>query len=215
MRTDAERAGRVLRLAGRLSCSDAGIRLADRPAPLWQLLVLANLLSARISADIATAAARELNAAGGTTAKGMLDLDWQERVDALGRGHYVRYDESTATRLGDCARKAVDEYGGDLRRLPGTEQRDVHALEKDLRGFPGIGPTGANIFCREVQHVWAWLRPYVDPATRDGAERVGLPGDADALARLVDGDDLAPFLAGLVRVGRDRDLARRVTDEES
>ena len=36
------------------------IRLAAKPAPLWQLLVLATLLSARISSDIATTATREL-----------------------------------------------------------------------------------------------------------------------------------------------------------
>jgi len=37
----------------------ARIRLADRPSALYQLLVLATLLSARISADVAVAAARE------------------------------------------------------------------------------------------------------------------------------------------------------------
>jgi hypothetical protein len=36
----------------------AGIRPADRPGPLYQLLVLATPLSARISADIAVAAIR-------------------------------------------------------------------------------------------------------------------------------------------------------------
>ena len=41
---------------GRLYAEEAGIRLADRPGPLYQLLVLATLLSARISAEIALAA---------------------------------------------------------------------------------------------------------------------------------------------------------------
>jgi hypothetical protein len=49
---------------GRTYADEAGIRLADQPAPLYQLLVLADLLSARISADVAVAAARELFAAG-------------------------------------------------------------------------------------------------------------------------------------------------------
>jgi hypothetical protein len=43
---------------GRPYYEDAGVRLADRPGPLYQLLVLATLLSARISADIAVTAAR-------------------------------------------------------------------------------------------------------------------------------------------------------------
>src|SRR5213593_4051297 len=38
---------------GRTYADEAGIRLADRPAPLCQLLVLATLLSARITAGVA------------------------------------------------------------------------------------------------------------------------------------------------------------------
>jgi hypothetical protein len=49
---------------GTTYAAEAGIRLADKPSPLYQLHVLATLLSARISATIAVAAARELFAAG-------------------------------------------------------------------------------------------------------------------------------------------------------
>ena len=38
---------------GRLYAEDAGIRLAGRPGPLYQLLVLATLLNAPIPADTA------------------------------------------------------------------------------------------------------------------------------------------------------------------
>ena len=41
---------------GRLYAEDAGIRLADRPGPLYQLLVLATLLSAQIPAATAVSA---------------------------------------------------------------------------------------------------------------------------------------------------------------
>jgi hypothetical protein len=44
---------------GQTYSDEAGIRLADKPAPLYQLHVLSTLLSARISASIAVAAARE------------------------------------------------------------------------------------------------------------------------------------------------------------
>jgi hypothetical protein len=46
----------LLQRFGRTYAQEAGIRLADQPAPLYQLLVLATLISARISADIAAAA---------------------------------------------------------------------------------------------------------------------------------------------------------------
>ncbi|GAA1767635.1 MULTISPECIES: endonuclease [Streptomonospora] len=206
-------ARQVISEAGGTMAREAGIRLADRPAPLWQLLVLANLASARISADIAAAAARELNEAGGTTPDGMARLTWQQRVDALGRGSYVRYDESTATRLGDCAELARERYGGDLRRIAEEAEGSRTRLAKALQEFKGVGPTGSDIFCREVQHVWPWLRPYVDKLVRKGAARVGLPDDGGALAELVGGDELASLCAGLVRVARRDDLAERVAPQ--
>ena len=196
--------------AGPTYARAAGIRLRDTPAPLWQLLVLANLLSARISADIAVAAARELFAAGGTTAKGMAGLTWRQRVDALGRGHYVRYDESTASRLGDCADLAQHEYSGDLRRLAGRAGHDPEKIGERLRAFKGIGPSGVTIFFREAQAVWPFLRPRFDKIALDGARRLGLPASAADLCALVRGDDLAKFSAALVRVSRDRELAGTV-----
>jgi hypothetical protein len=48
----------LLDRCGRLYAEQAGIRLADRPGPLYQLLVLSTLLTARIPADVAIAAAR-------------------------------------------------------------------------------------------------------------------------------------------------------------
>jgi hypothetical protein len=47
----------------------------------------------------------------------MLDASWQDRVDALGRGHYRRYDFRTATMLSDGAQWCLDRWHGDLRRL--------------------------------------------------------------------------------------------------
>ena len=76
---------------------EAGIRLTDTPQPLYRLLVLALLLSARIRAAVAVAAARELHEDHLDSPRRMADADWQRRVDALGRGGYRRYDERTAT----------------------------------------------------------------------------------------------------------------------
>src|SRR5918999_147896 len=135
----------LLREAGQTYAEEAGVKLKDRPAPL----VLANLLSARINASVAVAAARELFAARGGTPAGMAKLSWQDRVDALGRGSYVRYDESTSTRLGDVAHRVTEDYGGDLRKLAAQAGEDVARLRELLQEFPGIGPTGSAIFCRE------------------------------------------------------------------
>lgn len=197
----------LLRESGQTFAEEAGITLKDQPGALFKLLVLANLLSTRISAEIAVSAARELFAAGGGTARGMGRLSWQDRVDALGRGHYVRYDESTASRLGETAEIVQDKYKGDLRRLAIESGRDRRRAAHLLQEFPGIGPTGVDIFCREAQAIWPWLRPYIDDQVKKGAERLGLPTDADALAEKVPDKDLARFTAALVRVAHDKKLA--------
>lgn len=202
---------RLLEVAARTYADEAGIRLSDSPAMLYRLLVLSVLLSTRIKADIAVAAARELFEAGFGTPRKMLDASWQDRVDALGRGRYVRYDESTATALGEGARLLLDSYGGDLRKLRDRAGGEVGELRGLLREVPRLGPVGADIFCREAQQVWPELRPYLDRKAREGAQRIGLPTDVDELAKLVRGDDLARFSAALVRVRLDKKLAQQVT----
>jgi hypothetical protein len=202
---------KLLELAGTSYARQARIRLADQPAPLYQLLVLSVLLSTRIRADIAVAAARELFAAGYRTPRAMQRASWQDRVDALGRGRYVRYDESTATALGDGAGLLLERYQGDLRRLRRAAGADRSQLERRLREFPRLGPAGGAIFCREVQAVWPELRPYLDRKALDGARRLGLPADPEQLAGAVAGSDLARLAAALVRVSLDARLARRVT----
>jgi hypothetical protein len=210
MATQRTIARTLLDVAEQTYAGEAGIKLADTPSPLYRLLVLSVLLSTRIKADIAVAAARELAKAGFTTPRAMLEASWQQRVDALGRAHYVRYDESTATALGDGAQLLVDDYRGDLRRLREGADGDVRALRRLLRRFPRLGPVGADIFCREAQLVWTDLRPYLDRKALAGSRKIGLPGDSHRLARLVDGDEVAALAAGLIRVDLDGRLADKV-----
>lgn len=190
---------------GQTYAAQAGITLRNTPAPLYQLLVLALLLSARIRADTAVAAARALFAAGMRDARRMSEATWQQRVDALGEGGYRRYDERTSTQLGDGAELLLERYKGDLRRLrEGTDPKKL------LQEIPGIGPTGANIFLREAQAVWPEFSPYLDRKVLDGAERLGLPTSAEKLAALVDDGELPQLGAGLVRTALDKRIAEEV-----
>jgi endonuclease III len=196
--------GALLDRYGETHAEQAGIRLADKPAPLFQLLVLALLLSARISANVAVAAAKELFAAGYRTPRAMHAASWQDRVDALGRGHYRRYDERTATMLGETAELVIDRWGGDLRRLHADAGDGTKKLQKLLTDFKGIGPTGADIFLREVQAVWTGVSPYIDERARAGAKKVGLPSGGRTLTALADSPGRAAHLAAaLVRISRD------------
>ncbi|WP_275292232.1 endonuclease [Amycolatopsis sp. La24] len=184
---------------GTTFAEEAGIKLADKPQPLYRLLVLATLLSTRISAGIAVAAARELSRSGWRSPAAMRDSTWQQRVDALGRAHYVRYDESTSHHLGEGTEFIRDQYRDDLRRMADAADGDPRQLEKLLAEFPRIGPTGAQIFCREAQAVWPWLRPYFDRKALAGAKKAGLSTDPKRLAKLVPGEDSARLAAALVR----------------
>lgn len=189
---------------GRTYAAEAGIRLKDTPQPLYRLLVLADLLSTRIRADIAVATAKELSAAGMRDPGRMAAATWQQRVDALGRGGYRRYDESTARRLGEGAELVHDRYGGDLRRLRERAGGDVGAIRTLLQDFPGVGPTGADIFLREVQAVWPEAAPYIDGKALQGARALDLPDTPAALVRLADGAEPAVLAAALVRVALDK-----------
>jgi endonuclease III len=195
-----ETARAVLDRYGTTYAAAAGIRLTDEPAPLFQLLVLAQLLSARIGADIAVATAGELLVSGWRTPQRMREAPRAGVIRALGRGGYRRYDERTATQLRDMAQLVLDRHGGDLRRLAEQARGDVATAGRRLQEVKGIGPTGAAVFLREVQAVWPWVRPYLDDRARAGARRVGLPDDGESLAALVPDHDLARFAAGLVRI---------------
>ncbi|MFG5721326.1 endonuclease [Streptomyces murinus] len=192
---------------GRTYAEEAGIRLADTPQPLYRLLVLSLLLSARIRASVAVAAARALHEDRLDTPRRMADADWQQRVDALGRGGYRRYDERTATQLGDGAALLGERWGGDLRRLHEEAGGDTGELKRLLQEEPGVGPAGADIFLREAQRVWPEVGPYLDRKALDGADRLGLPKDPEKLTELAGDTEPAVLAAALVRAALDKDVA--------
>ena len=197
---------------GETYAEEAGIRLKDTPQPLYRLLLMALLLSARIRSSIALATVRALDEAGLKDPRSMADADWQERVDALGRGGYRRYDEQTATQLGEGAALLPARWGGDLRRLRKEAGGDVSALRRLLQEIPGVGPAGADIFLREVQRVWPEVAPYLDAKALSGAERLGLPKDPGKLVKLAKGTEPAVLAAALVRAALDKKLAEEVRE---
>ncbi|MFJ6087744.1 endonuclease [Streptomyces sp. NPDC092369] len=202
----------LLETHGRTYAAEAGIRLKDTPQPLYRLLVLACLLSARIRADIAVATAKELSAAGMRDPRRMAEATWQQRVDALGRGGYRRYDERTATQLGDGAKLATDRYGGDLRKMRDQADGDTATIRRSLQEFPGVGPAGADIFLREAQAVWPRTAPYLDAKALQGARALELPTEPAALLRLADGAEPAVLAAALVRVALDKKASQTLRE---
>ncbi|OBI24690.1 endonuclease [Mycobacterium sp. E2238] len=201
---------RLLDVAGTTYAAEARIKLADKPMPLFQLLVICMLASKPIDAAIAMGAGRELFKAGLRTPKAVLDCDRRTMIDAFGRAHYVRYDESSATRLTDMAERVRDEYSGDLRELADRSERDVAAAKRLLKGFNGIGDTGADIYLREVQDVWTWVRPYFDARATAAAKKLGLPTQPEKLGALAPQGN-ARLAAALIRTSLDDELRRQVS----
>jgi endonuclease III len=201
---------RLLKTAGTTYADEAGIRLKDQPMPLFQLLTVCMLASKPIDAAIAVQAAHELFRVGLRTPESVLNADRTDMIKAFGRAHYVRYDESSATRLADIAAAARDDYGGDLRKLATHDVKDTVRL---LKQFRGIGDTGADIFLREVQDVWTWVRPYFDKRALTAARQLGLPTDPDGLGALAPRNN-ARLAAALVRVSLDDDLRDKVTSSQ-
>jgi hypothetical protein len=199
----------LLELAGTTYAEEAGIRLQDKPMPLFQLLTLCMLASKPIDAAIAMQAAREVFKTGLRTPKAVLDADRSTMIAAFGRAHYVRYDESSATRLADIAGTVRDEYADDLRGLAGQSEHDLTAARRLLKQFKGIGDTGADIFLREIQDEWTWVRPYFDDRALAAAKELGLPGSAAGLSDLAPRSN-AKLAAALVRVSLDDDLRDKV-----
>lgn len=183
---------------GRTFADEAGIRLADKPAPLFQLLVLTTLLSKNVSSQLGIRASRALTGAGLRTARAMAQASAHDRWQVLAEARYLR-KEQTADRLGSLAGEVLERCRGDLRRLRDDADGDGSRVREGIQRFTGIGPVGADIFCREVQAVWPTLRPWADERVTAAARRLGLPHDPAGLARHSGTEDLSVLGAALVR----------------
>ncbi|GAB3322786.1 hypothetical protein GCM10027511_31400 [Hymenobacter humi] len=203
-------AARLLDEAGETFAAEAGITLDDKPAPLYRLLVLTVLLSSRVQAKLGTRACRELIDSDLGTPDKMAAATHEQVHDALDRAKFLSKDQ-TADALIEGAQLVADRWKGDLRGLRTEADGDPDRLAELLSEVPRLGPVGSDIFLREVQAVWPEFRPHLDGKATAGAQAVGLPQDAAALADLVSGDDLARFAAALVRAGLDDDVADRVS----
>lgn len=200
---------RLLKAAGMTYASEAGITIDDKPMPLFQLLVLCMLASKPIDATTAMRAAKETFRAGLRTPAAVLSSDRRTMISAFGRAHYVRYDESSATRLTDMAEHVRDDYSGDLREIAERSRHDVAAAKRMLKTFKGIGDIGADIYLREVQDAWTWVRPYFDDRATAAAKQLGLPAQPAELGALAPRAN-SRLAAALVRVSLDDDVRRQV-----
>jgi len=192
----------LLRDCGRTFAGELGIDLKTGGASsLFRLLCASLLFSTRISHSIALKAAGSVFARGWTTPQKMAASTWEQRVRALDEAGYVRYDERTATRLGEAAQLSLDLYQGDLGKLRADAGYRPDRERKLLKEFNGIGDVAVNIFFREAQVAWPELFPFADAKAVESANKLGLNADPKSLAALVNTrNEFARLMAALVRV---------------
>lgn len=188
---------------GRTFAEEAGITLRDKPAPLFQLLVLTSLLSANLDRGLGVRAADAVRRAHPTAAK--LHEAGEDAVhEVLTEARYLR-KRQTARQLVQLAGEVEDRYAGDLRRLRDEAGGDPGRVGEAVHDFTGIGAVGVDIFAREAQAVWPSLRPYADDRILDLARAAGLPHTARGLAAASDRLGVGLEVVGAALVHSERD----------
>ena len=141
-------------MASEISAKELGIDISQGEGELFKWFIASFLFGKRIQQDIAADTYRVIvEKHKRDTPRKLCNCSWQELVDMLGEGRYVRYDESTAERLLKLCNKLNSEYGGKLGSLR-EQSKDRKELEKRLAEFEGIGPKTVEIFMREAETVW-------------------------------------------------------------
>jgi hypothetical protein len=193
----------VERLGGRLS-SELGLDLDSRPQDVERWLLVASLFGHPISSSTVVRTVQSLSEGGVRTPADAGHRSWDELVQLLDAGGYVRYDFRTATRLQDLARAVSEQLGGSVGDLRSASRED---LEAALGRLPGFGPVTSRIFLRELRGVWPGARPTLDSRALWAAGHLGLAParERGALRRLSAlaaraGVDLRDLEAGLIRL---------------
>lgn len=190
----------LLERHGKTFTEELSIRVeSNTPAVLFQTLCASLLFSARIGSEAAKSAFVALKHEGWTTPGKMARSSWEHRAQVLNEAGYARYDNRTASQLGDAAEMVKNRYKGDLRNLREQAERDPAVEHRLLKQFKGIGDTGADIFLREVQTVWDENAPYVGSRGVAVAQRLGLDTSVTSLKHLVDKKDYSRFADALIR----------------
>ncbi|MBI4012393.1 MAG: DNA methylase [Candidatus Rokubacteria bacterium] len=128
---------------------ELGIDLASGcPPELFKWFLACLLFGKPIQQRVAKRAYLEFVTARLLTPRAILRAGWDRLVEVLDRGHYVRFDFSTATKLLDVSAALVAQYGSLARLLEASTSRADAA--RRLQAFKGVGPTTTRIFLRDV-----------------------------------------------------------------
>src|SRR6266849_4800072 len=83
----------------------------------------------------------------------ILEAGWDKLVAVLDRGHYVRYDFSTATKLLDVCQALKEKYGTLTNLL--KQSQKIDELSSRLQEMKSIGPKTTEIFLRDIAPIFS------------------------------------------------------------
>ena len=129
---------------------ELGIDLSSKQETEYFKWFLACLLFGKpIQQEVAKRAYFEFEKEGLITPEAIMQAGWDKLVEVLDRGHYVRYDFSTATKLLDVCKALKEKYGTLTNLL--KQSTTVDELSSRLQEFKGIGLKTTEIFLRDIR----------------------------------------------------------------
>ncbi|MCR4324422.1 MAG: DNA methylase [Candidatus Curtissbacteria bacterium] len=132
---------------------DLGIDIeSKKETELFKWFLACLLFGKPIQQKVARNTYLELLKEGLITPDSIIDAGWDKLVKVLDRGHYVRYDFSSATKLLEVSKKLKRDYKTltNLFELAKSKKD----LEEKLFEFKGVGPKTVSIFLRDVSPVF-------------------------------------------------------------
>jgi endonuclease III len=130
--------------------ADLGIDLcSEKEKELFKWFLACLLFGKPIQQEVAKRTFGEFVREGLLSPEAILQAGWDKLVEVLDRGHYVRYDFSTATKLLDVCKFLKERYGSVTGLL--DQARNWADLNRRLLSFTGVGPVTARIFLRDIK----------------------------------------------------------------
>lgn len=188
---------------GKTYSEELGIDLnSGQEKEIFKWFLASILFGKRIGENIAKRTYQEFEKRGLLTPNKILEAGWDRLVDALDVGGYVRYDFSTADKLLKVMEDLI-KYGG-LNNIH-KQAKNEKDLEEKLKLFKGIGPVTANIFLRELRHIWEKADPEPSKFTKIGAKNLGI--DINRFKKNT--KDFVILESALLRVGKNYCFKKR------
>ena len=137
-------------MKGKIYSRDLGINLkSGREEEIFKWFLACLLFGKPIQQKVAKRTYFEFKKEGLLSSENILKASWNKLVEVLDRGHYIRYDFSTATKLLEICKELKEKYGS-LKNLINVS-KNKKDLAKRLQEFKGMGPVTTRIFLRDLK----------------------------------------------------------------